>query len=162
VSVLPFSKLEPAASAAENHSRTASFFNRLRLHIEFCIFQCLAGRGYRESCRSGDMRPFFGVKKLVSIDAANFSGNLNRKLRGIESRDPANSTPRIPEPIPQLIARVTERCHTAKTADNDPVEAAVAAVIKGHKEIIHRRSNALAFAVAVTIERPNMDIMRMF
>jgi uncharacterized protein (DUF2267 family) len=90
------------------------------------------------------MRPFFSVKKFVRIDAANFSGNLHRKLRGIESRNPAHSTSHIPESIPKLISRVTERRQAAKTADNDSVEEAVAALVKRHKEIIHRTSKALS------------------
>jgi len=62
---------------------------------------------------------FFCVEVFKGIDAAHLAGNLNRKWRWIERRNPPNTATCVSKSIPQFRARIPKRSDAADAAYDD-------------------------------------------
>src|SRR5438094_3911870 len=80
VPVLPLRECESTASAAKHYPNPAPLFPGERFRIQFCILERLPRRNDREPRSARHVRPFFGLKVLVRIQAPYFSRDLNGKL----------------------------------------------------------------------------------
>src|SRR5689334_19677956 len=104
-----FSKFETAAAAAENDCDALPLFHGEQLRTQLCSIQSLTRSDTREWCRARSVLAFFCVDVFEGIDAAHLAGNLNRKWRRIERRNPPNTATCVSQTIPQFRARIPER-----------------------------------------------------